>query len=503
VPVALVAAPSADRPAAGTARSRVSLCVIVKDEEENLPACLGSCADLVDEVIVVDTGSTDRTKEVAARYGAKVFDFPWVDDFAAARNESLRHATGDYIFWLDADDRLDEDNHAKLRALFASLHGENVAYAMKCLCLPDQETGVATVVDHVRLFRNDPAIRWQFRVHEQILPAVRESGGQVRWADVVLQHTGYQDPALRRRKSERDLRLLHLQDTEQPDHPFTLFNLGSVYQDLGRLEEAVPLLGRSLMRSQAPDSIVRKAYALLAQCQRRLGRAAEALAVCTEGRRLHPDDAELLFQEALARQAQGDLEGSGACYLRLLGSRPGEHFASLDPGVRGYKARHNLAALYRAQGRLAEAEAQWRAALAEQPGFVPAQLELAEVLLAQGRVAEAEPVMAALEAGPLDRLELGVLRARLLLRRREFAPCRQLLGEVIGQAPEAERPRELLSHCLLQEGRDWPAAEQALRDVLALNAHNAEARRNLAVLLRQLGRADAGLAPGGPATAPH
>ena len=73
---------------------RVSLCVIVKNEEENLPGCLGSAADLVDEVVVVDTGSTDRTKEVAARFGAKVFDFPWVDSFCAGRNESLAHATG-------------------------------------------------------------------------------------------------------------------------------------------------------------------------------------------------------------------------------------------------------------------------------------------------------------------------------------------------------------------------------------------------------------------------
>src|SRR5262249_35977342 len=99
------------------ARPRVSLCLIVRNEEANLPACLGSSADLVDEVVVVDTGSIDRTKEVAARLGARVFDFPWVDSFAAARNESLRHATGEWIFWLDAADRLDEENHQRLRAL--------------------------------------------------------------------------------------------------------------------------------------------------------------------------------------------------------------------------------------------------------------------------------------------------------------------------------------------------------------------------------------------------
>src|SRR6516164_2873056 len=112
-------------------RLRVSLCMIVKDEAANLPACLGSVADLVDEMIVVDTGSTDDTKTVAERLGANVYDFDWVDHFAAARNESIRHATGDWVFWLDGDERLDDDNRGKLRALFERLCDENAAYAMK------------------------------------------------------------------------------------------------------------------------------------------------------------------------------------------------------------------------------------------------------------------------------------------------------------------------------------------------------------------------------------
>lgn len=171
--------------------------MIVKNEEENIGACLSCVPDLVQEVIVVDTGSTDRTREIAAGLGAKVFDFPWVDSFAAARNESLRHATGDWIFWMDADDRLDEENRGKLRTLFAGLRDENAAYVMKCLCLPDPVSRTTTVVDHLRLFRNHAELRWRYRVHEQILPAVRQVNGQVRWSDVVIQHTGYQDQSLR------------------------------------------------------------------------------------------------------------------------------------------------------------------------------------------------------------------------------------------------------------------------------------------------------------------
>jgi hypothetical protein len=204
-------------------KARVSLCMIVKNEEGNLPLCLASAAPLVNEVVVVDTGSTDGTKAVAAQFQARVFDFPWVDSFAAARNESLRHATGDWIFWLDADDRLDEANQGRLAALFANLTDENLAFSMKCVCLPDPHSNSSTVVDHVRLFRNDPGIRWQYRVHEQILPAIRQRGGEVRAVDILIHHAGYQDPALSGHKHQRNLRLLHLDQADHPDDPFIRF----------------------------------------------------------------------------------------------------------------------------------------------------------------------------------------------------------------------------------------------------------------------------------------
>ncbi len=95
--------------------------MIVKNEENNLPACLRSVAGLFDEIVVVDTGSTDRTREIAAEFGARVFDFVWVDDFAAARNAALARATSDYAFWLDADDVIDPPEREKLQALLESL----------------------------------------------------------------------------------------------------------------------------------------------------------------------------------------------------------------------------------------------------------------------------------------------------------------------------------------------------------------------------------------------
>jgi glycosyltransferase involved in cell wall biosynthesis/predicted Zn-dependent protease len=482
--------PAADAPTAVVAPSpqgkvRVSLCVIVKNEEGNLPGCLGSAADLVDEVIVVDTGSTDRTKEIATRYGAKVFDFPWCDSFAAARNETLRHATGDWVFWLDADDRLDEDNRAKLRSVFAGLGNENAAYAMKCLCLPDALTGTSTVVDHIRMFRNRPDVRWSYRVHEQILPAVRQSGGEVRWADVVVRHTGYQDPALRKRKLERDLRLLKLEDADRPDDPFTLFNFGQVAQELGRHAEAIPLLRRSLQRSHPKDSIVRKLYALIAGCHRHLGQSDAALAACREGRVHYPDDAELLFVESILLREKGDLAGAEACLRRTLAGSGEAHFASVDAGLRGYKARQNLAVLCHQQGKYAEAEEHFRGVLAERPDFLPGWLGLAELYLTQKLWPDFDQAVARMAESPGGADEAAVLRARGLLARKEFGPARALLEQVVSRSPQALAPRVVLSHVLLQEGRDPAAAERALGAVLELAPGHAEARHNLALLQRE------------------
>src|SRR5439155_7980847 len=122
--------------------------------------------------------------------------------------------------------------------------------------------------------------------------------------------TGYQDPALRRRKLDRDLRLLVLDQADYPEDAFILFNLGSVYQELGQLAEALALFTRSLERSLPEDSIVRKLYALIAHCHNQLGHLTQALATCRQGRALFAEDMELLFQEGVILNGLGDRLGA-------------------------------------------------------------------------------------------------------------------------------------------------------------------------------------------------
>ena len=190
----------------------------------------GVRSGVFDEIIIVDTGSTDRTIEIARSFDAQVFEFPWVDSFSAARNEALSHATGDFAFWLDADDVVEPRELEKLRAILGRLRaGEQAAYVVRCACDPSPDgTGGETVVDHIRLFPLRDDVRWAYRVHEQILPALRRAHVPVRWTDLTVRHTGYVDPVLRGKKLERDIRLLHLDLADFPDDPFVLFNLGAI-----------------------------------------------------------------------------------------------------------------------------------------------------------------------------------------------------------------------------------------------------------------------------------
>jgi tetratricopeptide (TPR) repeat protein len=461
--------------------------MIVKNEEANLPHCLSSIADLVDEIVIADTGSTDRTREIAARFGARIVDFPWIDNFGAARNASLERVTAHWVLWLDGDDRIDEENRGKLRKVFAALDDGKDAYVMKVRSILDPVRGNVKLLDQVRLFPNHPEVRWRYRIHEQILPSVHRIGGDARWTDVIVDHAGYQDASLRRRKLERNLRLLRLEDAENPNDPFNLFNLGWSLMDYGHTAEALPLLRKSLDLSQPGASIVRKLFVLLTQGNSQLGRKAEALAVCREGRKRHPEDAELLYEEALLLRESGDLNGAASSLIQLMDLRSGPYFASVDVGLRTFRTRHLLGVIYREQGRLADAEAQWQAALNDQPQYAPVWWCLGELYLELKRWELLEDAAKHLEAASAP-VDAAVLRARGLKERKDYPAARWLLEGATALAPQATGPWVILSHVLLAEGKDWAAAERVLRKILSLDPNHGEAKHNLGILLRQLGK---------------
>ena len=354
-------------------RNRVSLTMIVRDEEDNLPACLEPIAHLFDEMVLVDTGSTDRTVEIAGGLGARVSHFSWIDDFAAARNAALDQATGQFAFWLDADDRIEPSQIETLRQLLDGLDQSAVAYVARCACdpTPGGPSGT-TVVDHVRLFPILPDVRWKYRVHEQILPSLGRRGISVQWSDLVIRHTGYADPATRLRKLDRDIRILEAERANRPGDPFVLFNLGAIAVERQEWARALPYLESSLSRSNRGDSITQKLHTLIARCHQGLGDLEAALAACERGLREDSENAELLFRKAVAHRHRGQAEDAAACWRRILTLRRPQRFASVDAGLYGHLPRRNLAALAEEQGNFPEALQLWQAVLGECPGDEPA-----------------------------------------------------------------------------------------------------------------------------------
>lgn len=157
--------------------------MIVKNEEEVLARCLSCVKGLVDEIIVVDTGSTDRTREIAAQFTDRIYDFDWVNDFSAARNHSFSLATGDYCLWLDADDvLLDQDREAFL-ALKESLSPNVSVVMMKYNTGFDEQGNVTFSYYRERIVKNNPLLRWKGAVHEVIEPV-----GEVFYSDCAITH---------------------------------------------------------------------------------------------------------------------------------------------------------------------------------------------------------------------------------------------------------------------------------------------------------------------------
>ena len=147
----------------------ISLCMIVKNEEKVLARCLDSIADLMDEIIIVDTGSTDATKEIAARYTDRIYDFEWVEDFSAARNFSFSKATRDYIYTADADEVLDEENRQRFRELKELLLPEIEIVQMKYCNQLSQGTAYNFDEEYrPKLYKRQREFVWIEPVHEMV-----------------------------------------------------------------------------------------------------------------------------------------------------------------------------------------------------------------------------------------------------------------------------------------------------------------------------------------------
>ena len=161
----------------------LGLCMIVKNEEEVIGRCLDSCCDLFDEMIIVDTGSVDKTKEILEKYPVKVYDFEWIYDFSAARNFSFSKSTCDFIMWLDADDVIYKEELEKLKELKNKLDDKVDIYQMHYSYLQDENDNTTYLQDRARIVKNNHKDRWQGMIHEYM-----EFEGNIEKTDITIHH---------------------------------------------------------------------------------------------------------------------------------------------------------------------------------------------------------------------------------------------------------------------------------------------------------------------------
>jgi tetratricopeptide (TPR) repeat protein len=367
---------------ASISSAKISLCMIVKDEEIMLPRCLKSVQDLVGEMIVVDTGSTDRTVEIAQQLGAAVYHHPWKDDFADARNASLQHAQGDWILVLDADETL---MPACLPTLEAALKSPNcLAVTFLREEIGAQQNPYSLVC---RLFRRHPQIQFQRPFHETIDDGITALMQQEPHWEIyslstpAIAHDGYKPEAIaQRQKSDRAERIMGRYLKAHPQDTYMCSKLGALYVTQGQNALGITLLKQGLATQPEASAtryelhyhlgLAHTATHEIALAQQHYEQALETdlpdvlkLAACINLAALYSDSKDWTQAEALLT------------YVVLI--QP-------DLAI----AHYNLGLVYKAQSNFSAAMTAYRQAIALQPNNPEAYQNLGVVYLKQGHVLE-------------------------------------------------------------------------------------------------------------------
>lgn len=272
----------------GGIQPMLSVAMIVRDESKFLPGCLDSVKGVADEIVVVDTGSKDGTAAIAAAHGCRVVNVAWRDDFARARNESLRWCTGAWVLMLDADERLAPGQEQALRSCCTD--GAASAYMLLVRSRSTLPTGNAVhVMPYARLFRNDPAFRFEGTIHEQIAPSIVRAGGNIVSSAILIEHLGYgQGVEILERKAGRNLRLLHERLRKNPSDAYACYHIGSTASMFQRYGKAKEYLRRALRPGGLPDPVRAIVWNLLGEAELRTGAPAEAEACCRSSLEIAP-----------------------------------------------------------------------------------------------------------------------------------------------------------------------------------------------------------------------
>ncbi len=274
----------------------LSACLIVRDEELTLARCLESLVGIADEIIVVDTGSVDGTREIAKKYTSKVFDYVWNNDFAEARNASLRYASGEYVLVLDADEYLDNSKKWTLRNTLIKSSADGFLVNIQNYVDDNGRIVGTRPVMVLRIFRR--GYFYQGSVHEQIAESIARSGNSIEKVDLDIHHLGYLRQIVQfKNKSRRNVQLIKSELRKNPEDLYQLSNLVAEYVRLCDFEGALTIVEKSiaLIQTMSPekwDHIVARVFVFHVACLDGLGRVDEAILVARRYSEIYPELAD-------------------------------------------------------------------------------------------------------------------------------------------------------------------------------------------------------------------
>lgn len=280
----------------------LSLCMIVKNEENTLGRCLESVKDIVDEIIIVDTGSTDDTIRVAKKYGAKIFFYKWDNSFANARNYSLSKASKDWILIMDADDELRSEDKNKVIKLINDENTKLNAYFGETLSYSGDFSDYNIYSNlNIRIIKNGKGYKFSGDIHEQIIPGDEDKNKTSIFgiADIKFYHYGYlKETVDNKNKRKRNMDIINKILEKDPNNTFMLYNMGIEYSAKGEYLEALKYLEKAYKNFNTSLGFAPKLLLKMISCNEILQNFDECLRLIEEGLKYYPKCTDYEFYKA-------------------------------------------------------------------------------------------------------------------------------------------------------------------------------------------------------------
>ncbi len=359
--------------------SSLSVCMIVKNEAKNIGRCLESIVDIANEIIVVDTGSIDNTKEIAKKYGATLYDFKWIDDFSKARNYSINKATGDWILILDGDDEFEKQDADKLLDIINNSNQGDI-FIFNTICYLGDAPGNEKIMNvNIRLFKNKPQFRYQGRIHEGIRPQNKDVITQ--FSDIRIYHYGYINTCVKdQNKRERNMRILKKELEENPTNPYWLFCIGNEYFALNQLDKALEYFLSSYEKCNIQDIYVPKVLIRIIMIYDSLGNPNEALKYIDETLSHYPQYTDVEFLRGGIYHKLGYITKAIKSFQRCI--ELGEPPSTLNflMGVGSYKAYYALGNVFHQVNDYDEALKFYNQTLLSKNDFYDAIIKIGDII---------------------------------------------------------------------------------------------------------------------------